>query len=270
MAPKRKNLKIITVLAVIIVICIIVITVSFRESEFFKKPRAFTLDFFKPIQESTYLFFRPVTRFFDNVGNYFGLAEKVRQLEVEKSKLTGEYSENINLKIENNALRKLLGIKLRDEYTTEPAKVIGHYVNDWQSEIIINTGKSDGVLEGMAVISDEGLIGVVTLASDYTSQVRLLNDPRSTIGARILSSRKLGMIEGSKEKIIYLNYISSGEIVLQGDIVITSEFGEYIPPEILIGRIKKIGQFNDIYYRQVELEPFVDFNDLEYVLVIKG
>jgi rod shape-determining protein MreC len=269
MAPIRKNLKNIIILSVIIVICIIVITVSFREADLFKRARSGTLDFFKPVQENTYLFFQPVARFFNGIGDYFDLDEAVRQLEIENSELRKDYSENINLKIENNALRKLIGIKLREEHDTETAKVIGYYYNNWQSEIIINVGATDGVSEGMAVVNDKGLVGIIILSSNHTSQVRLLDDPQSTVGARVLSSRKLGMVEGSHEKITYLNYIPSGEVMIKGDILVTSEFGEYIPPELLIGRIKAIGQSGDIYYRQIEVEPFVDFKDIEYVLVIK-
>jgi rod shape-determining protein MreC len=269
MAPIRKNLKNIIILSVIIVICIIVITVSFREADLFKRARSSTLDFFKPVQENTYLFFQPVARFFGDIRDYFGLNEKVQQLKIENSDLREDYSENVNLKVENNALRRLIGIKLREEYDTEPAKVIGYYYNRWQSEIIINIGASDGISEGMAVVNDEGLVGIVILSSNHTSQVRLLNDPQSTVGARILSSRKLGMVEGSHEKVIYLNYIPSGEMIIKGDILITSEFGEHIPPELLIGRIKTVVQSGDIYYRQIEVEPFVDFNNIEYVLVVK-
>ena len=269
MAPIRKNFKNIIILSVIVVICIIVITVSFREADLFKRARSSTLDFFKPVQENTYLFFQPVARFFNNVVGYFGLNEEIRQLELENSELRKDYSENINLKIENDALRKLIGIRLRDEYDTEPARVIGYYYNNWQSEIIINAGMSNGVLEGMAVVNDDGLVGIVTLSSNNTSKVRLLNDPLSTVGARVLSSRKLGMVEGSNEKVIYLNYIPSDEVMIKGDILVTSEFSEFIPPELLIGRIKTIEQSGDIYYRQIEVEPFVDFKDIEYVLVIK-
>ncbi len=269
MAPLRKNLKNIIILSVLIVICIIIITVSFRDVDLFRRTRSVTLDFFKPVQENTYLFFQPVTRFFNRVGSYFKLTDTVQQLETENSKLRQAYSESINLKIENDALRRLLGLKIREEYDTEPAKVIGYFYNKWKSEIVIDIGTNSGIVEGMAVVNEDGLIGMVTLTSNYTSQVRLLNDPQSTIGARVLSSRKLGMVEGSNEKVVYLNYIPSGETVLKGDILITSEFGEYIPPELLIGRIKKIGQSSDVYYRQIEVEPFVDLMDIEYVLVIK-
>ena len=52
----------------------------------------------------------------------------------------------------------------------------------------------------MAVVNEKGLIGIVILASNNSSEVRLLNDSQSSIGARILSSRKLGLVEGSPDK----------------------------------------------------------------------
>ncbi|MBM3705617.1 MAG: rod shape-determining protein MreC [Actinobacteria bacterium] len=270
MVPERKNLKNLIILSVLIVISIIIITVSFKQSDVFTKARMATLDFFKPVQEKTYQFFQPVTTFFVDIKYYFNLKNRINELEEQNSSLIKNYSENVNLKIENDALRRLLGVSVRDRYNTLPAKVIGYYDSKWQSEILINEGRSSGVVEGMAVVTDEGLVGTVILASNSTSEVRLLTDPQSSIGARLLSSRKLGVAEGSLDKNIYLNYITADEEVFKGDVLMTSEFGEFMPPEILIGRIKKIGSGTDTPYKKIEVEPFVDFRKLEYVLVIKG
>jgi len=270
MAPSKKNLKSIIILAVIIILCIIVITISFKDANLLKKAKSITLDFFEPIQEKTFLLFQPISRFFNNIEDYFNLREKMLALKDENNMLQKDYSENINLKIENESLRKILGLQIREEYKTLPAKVIGFYENKWQSQIVLNVGKSNGILEGMAVITEEGLVGVVVLSANNTSEVRLLNDPQSSIGSRILSSRKLGITEGGLDKKIYLNYIATNEEIFKGDILITSEFGEYIPPEILIGRIKKVSIVQDNPYKQIEIEPFVDFKKLENVLVIKG
>jgi rod shape-determining protein MreC len=187
---------------------------------------------------------------------------------MENSELRRGYSENINLKVENNSLRKLLGIELRKDYATIPAKVIGYYESEWQSEVVLNVGRSDGVLEGMGVIDENGLIGVVIIAGNDSCNVRLINDPRSNIGVRILSSRKLGIIQGSQDKKITLNYIPGEEPVFKGDIIITSEYGN-LPEEILIGRVSKVTKNMGDPYKAIEIEPFVDFKKIEYVLVIK-
>ena len=270
MAPLKKNLKSTIVLAVIIVLCIIVITVSFKDASLLKKAKSTTLDFFKPVQEKIFLLFQPISRFFNSIKDYFKLREKMLALKDENAVLQKDYSENINLKIENESLRKMFGLQIRQEHKTLLANVIGFYENKWQSQIILNVGKADGILEGMAVITEEGLVGVVVLSSNNTSEVRLINDPQSSIGARVLSSRKLGIVEGGLDKKVYLNYIATNEDIFKGDILITSEFGEYVPSEILIGRIKKVSIVQNNPYKQIEIEPFVDFKKLENVLVIKG
>ena len=269
MTPVRKNLRNIIILSIIVVICVIVITVSFKDSGIFKNARSVTLDVFEPVQEKTYLFFRPLSHFFVNIRDYFMLREKNETLQKSNAALMKDYSENINLKVENDSLRRLLEMQLREEHENIAAKVIGYYENKWQSEVTINEGSSSGIMEGMAVANDQGLIGVVIFTSNNTSQVRLLNDPQSSLGARLLSSRKLGTVEGSTNKSVYLNYIAKDEEVFKGDILVTSEFGENIPAEILIGRVKSVSVSDKYPYSQIEVEPFADYKTLEHVIVIK-
>ena len=159
-------------------------------------------------------------------------------------------------------------MELRKVYTTIPAKVIGYYENKWQSEVILNVGNNDGVLEGMAVVNEDGLVGMVMVAGNNSCNVRLINDPQSSIGVRILSSRKLGIIQGSQDRKISLDYILREESVFKGDIVITSEYGNF-PAEILVGRVSEVSENADDLYKSIEIEPFVNFKKIEYVLVIK-
>ncbi len=270
MAPSRKSIKNIVILLIIVVLCLIVVAASFRDTNAIKSLREGTLDFFKPVQERLYSFFQPVVRTFDNIKNFFGLSSKLKELEQKNAELLSDYSENINLKIENDSLRSLLEIKQRANYETVAAKVIGYNTDKWQSEIILNTGKNDGVLEGMCVINEKGLVGVVILSASNSCNVRLLNDPQTSLGARILSSRSLGMIEGTQSNNILFNYIPKNDIVYPGDILITAEFGKYIPEEILVGTVKKVKASEKNPYQEIEIETFADMRKIENVLVITG
>lgn len=268
MAPLSRRFKYFIIIITIIILSLVIITVSYRQSELVQGIKAKTVDVLKPVQEKLTLFFNPITRFFNSIRDYIKLRDKYLKLQEENSELRRQYSENINLKVENDALRKLLGIELREDHLTVPAKVIGYYENKWQSEVILNVGSSDGVLEGMAVVNEDGLVGTVAVAGKDSCNVRLINDPQINIGARILSSRKLGVVQGSQDKKVNLNYILSEEPVFKGDIVITSEYGN-LPGEILIGRVSKVLEISGDPYKSIEIDPFVDFKDVEYVLVIK-
>ncbi len=265
----NKKFRNIVVFIIIIVLCIVVITISFRDLEFVNNIKSRVLDFFKPVQEKMFSVFSPVMGFFNGVRDYINLREKYAGLEQENAELRKKYVESINLRIENNALRKLLDLKEKNGYKTVTAKVIGYYQSNWQSEVMLNVGKNEGIYEGMAVVDDAGLIGVIRVCGDKTSMVRLLNDSQSTIGCRILTSRVLGILEGSADKRMFLRYIPKEENIFVGDIIMTSEYSEGIPAGLPVGRIKYIEEKAGEAYMEVEVEPFADFRSLEYVMVIK-
>lgn len=268
MAILNRRFRYFIILIVIMILCLVIITVSYRKSELVQSIKARTIDFLEPVQEKFISFFNPINHFFTSLSDYINLRDKYLKLQVENSELRHSYSENINLMVENDALRKLMGIELRKDHKTIPAKVIGYYESKWQSEIILNVGSSDGVLAGMAVVNENGLVGMVLVAGNDSCNVRLINDPQSNIGVRILSSRKLGIIQGDQDRKISLDYILKEESVFKGDIVMTSEYGNF-PAEILIGRVSKVSENPGDPYKSIEIEPFVDFKRIEYVLVIK-
>jgi len=265
----NRRFRNIIVLVILISLCLVIITISFRGSDVTERIKARTLDVFEPVQGKISSFFSPITGFFSQVGEYIGLRQKYLDLEEENASLLANYTDSTSIKIENDALRKLLDLDVREDNETVAVKVIGFYGNKWQSEVIINAGTSNGVLEGMGVVGTNGLCGIVISAGNKSSNIRLLSDPQSSLGARILSSRKLGLIEGSQDGTIYLNYISTDEQIYKGDIIVTSEFGQYLPPDILIGRVREVSHISGSPYLEIKIEPFEDFKDLEYLMVIK-
>ncbi len=265
----NKKFRNIVVFVVIIVLCIIVITVSFRNLDFVNNIKSNILDFFKPVQEKVFTAFSPVIGFFNGIRDYINLRGKYLKLQEENAALRQKYVDNINLQIENSSLRELLKLKERNDYKTIAGKVIGYNQSNWQSEVILNIGKNEGVEEGMGVINESGLLGVVKISGDKSCTVRLLNDPQSNIGCRILTSRILGILEGDSEGHLFLRHIPKDLNIFLGDIIMTSEYSEDIPGGIIIGRIKYVEERMGEAYQEIEVEPFVDFKNLEYVMVIR-
>jgi len=266
---KGRRFRNVIILVVIIGICLATITISFRGDDITKRIKVRTLDIFEPVQGSIFYLFNPVTVFFSSIDDYIGLRKKYMELEKENVRLLQQSVEDISIKLENDALRKLMDMDLRQENDVLVVKVIGFYVNRWQSELIINAGMADGVQEGMGVKGDSGLVGVIISTGNSSASVRLISDPQISLGVRILSSRQLGLIEGSQEGVINLKYISGDEEVYKGDVVITSEYGEYIPSDILVGRVSSVQDVPGDLYRKITIEPFEDLRELEYLAVIK-
>jgi len=264
-----RRFRNIVILIVIIFLCLTIVTISFRGSNLTERIKAKTLDIFEPVQEKVFSFFNPVTEFFSSIGDYIGLRQKYEDLEKENAALLREYVEITSIRVENDALRKLLDMELRREHEVTVVKVIGYYENMWQTEILVNAGTADGIQEGMGVIGDRGLVGVVISVGNSSARVRMINDPQSSLGVRILSSRKLGLAEGSQEGNIYLKYISREEEVYKGNIIVTSEYSQYFPADLLVGRVSGIKDIPGEPYLEITVEPFEDLKRLEYLMVIR-
>ena len=57
--------------------------------------------------------------------------------------------------------------------------------------------------------------------------------------------------------------------VLVGDTVVTSEYSNIYPPEIMIGIVRAIGAGEDGQFSRIEIEPRVQFASLERVFVVR-
>ncbi|GJM75642.1 hypothetical protein HMSSN036_78580 [Paenibacillus macerans] len=105
--------------------------------------------------------------------------------------------------------------------------------------IVLDIGAREGVKEGMAVHSDQGLVGVISRVSNFTSTVRLATsmdakDPNSN-GIAVTAQGKendvFGMIETyDKEKGMFLmTRIEDGTPLKKEDLIVSSGVGGAFP-----------------------------------------
>ena len=82
-----------------------------------------------------------------------------------------------DLEAENKALRQLLNSPIRTKSKRLFAEVIDVDPDPYLHRVTVNRGASDGVHEGMPVITDKGLVGQVINVNYAFSRVLLLTDP---------------------------------------------------------------------------------------------
>ncbi|MDD2856805.1 MAG: rod shape-determining protein MreC, partial [Desulfuromonadaceae bacterium] len=117
----------------------------------------------------------------------------------------------------NKRLERLLDMKNRLKDPAVAATVIGEDTTPWFKSLIINRGSADGIREGMAVISADGIVGQTTKVSTSTSRVLLLTDNASGISAMIQRSRARGVVKGRGEMLCTLEFTTKEEDVKVGD-----------------------------------------------------
>lgn len=221
-----------------------------------------------------------VTEGFNNTVN--AISERAR-LQKEYSALLEklekfEYLQRDNTEIrkENDRLREQLDYMAKSDYKTFSARIIGRETDNLYSGITIDKGARNGIKKGMPVMAVQngniGLVGKVVQVSPLTSLVMPIYDLQCNISARIQNTRDIGIVagNGSFDSTLSMKYIRKRvlEDFSYGDIVVTSgENGNYMA-DIPIGTISQITVVDYDSSLDIQLEPMVDFNRLELVLVI--
>jgi rod shape-determining protein MreC len=134
--------------------------------------------------------------------------------------------------------------------------------------VVINRGSNDGIRRGMAVVTNQGLIGRVDAAIADAARVQLITDPASSINVRLQKADTDAVLVGSVTGDVMLDMISQDVTVEPGDLILTSGLGGGFPPDLIIGQVVSTRSIDVELFQQATVQPAVDFARLEIVLVI--
>src|SRR5206468_12384382 len=105
---------------------------------------------------------------------------------------------------------------------TTAAQVIGSSGSEQSRSIYIDKGSNQGLDKDMPVITADGVIGGVLKAHPSVSQVLLISDQSSGVGAILEQSRLEGIFRGTPAGEVILEKVMSDEPVQPGEKVLTS------------------------------------------------
>lgn len=221
--------------------------------------------------------FRAINESINGFFAYFTEKEALQQeneaLKQQLSQLNSELVQMDEISMENVRLRELLSYKeeTRGQYNLQLAGIIAENNTNLQHTITLDKGSNDGVRTGMTVMNHSGLIGRITAVMPDSSEVMLLPDRESAIGARVWSTREVvGVVEGdgsgsSNLKMIHLPHDAD---VYVGDSLVTSGLDGVFPGGIQIGEIISIEYSGNGLTKTATVKPYVSFNRLEEVFVL--
>jgi len=170
---------------------------------------------------------------------------------------------------ETNILSALVDFaRANPEYSYKAAAVIGLDPSPFLRYVIINIGSNQGILPGMPVVTDKGLVGRVDAVIAEAARVQLVTDAASAVNVRLQSSDTEAMLVGSVTGDLSLDMISQDAVVTVGDIVLTSGLGGSYPPNLLVGQVISIRKLDYELFQQAAIQPNVNFDRLGFLLVI--
>jgi rod shape-determining protein MreC len=183
-----------------------------------------------------------------------------------------------------NAAAQLADLKRQLNYIGSPAfpddfdpvatQVIGKPPTEFEQQITVAAGETDGIRIDDPVVTADGLVGKVTNVTRDQAQVTLLTDPEIEVAAYDLETKAAGVIRhGEGRDTLTLDRVSKSQIVNSHDTIVTQGYKlgplqSVYPQGVRIGAISGASSSEVDFFWQIQVSPSVHFDSLRSVLVL--
>ena len=215
-----------------------------------------------------------VKNFFTSMKNNKYLKEEL----IQTKKMLEEYErtqyEFEEIKMENERLRRLIGIQSELEYETVIAEIVAKSPQNFYKTLIVNRGDKSGIKKWMPVVAYQDnmkcVVGKVIDVQRYSARIHPLIEQTSYIGAMLKDKRYSGILVGQSplSENCLLQYVNRQIDIHYGDIVVTSGMGGVFPKGIMIGEVVSVSKKRYGIFQEALVQPKVDFGRLEEVYII--
>jgi rod shape-determining protein MreC len=229
-----------------------------------------TLNVTSPFQGALSSLTRPIADAVNNITDAGALTDENRQLREENERLTNELARAREQAIQQQAAadRDVVRQQFPDDIFLD-ARVVARDSSNARNIIAINAGSTDGVRDGMIVVSEgRSLVGTITKTFGDYAWVTLITDPKSAVSAIVQESRADGVVSGNYEGSLVMEFVGQGAAVKEGDFVTTSGVGGRYPPGVVIGRVATVQKTDQDLFQKVEVDHLASLTRLEDVLVL--
>jgi len=223
-----------------------------------------------PFEKTIFATWNLITGINDDVGN--------KQLEDENKSLYKKLTNTENLEKENNALRDQFKTISPKSANLLPAKIVGapSFIPNVTipDAFIIDKGTKDGVVNGLAIVLKDNLVGRVAKTSDNFSEVTVLTNKNFSFTAKTSKTGALGVVRGFGSTDMVLDNVLLSESLEVGDLVLTK--GELdikgigLPPDIIVGKIISVDKKPSSLFQSAKVQSLIDFSKLSEVFVVLG
>ena len=192
----------------------------------------------------------------NNFNSYFELKKLNTQL----------VEENLYLRnmLENASDNYTLDSLSKATFKYKNARVISNNLSSLKNQLVLDKGTRNGIDKEMGVISQNGIVGIITNSSlNYSSVMSVLN-LNSKINAKIKRSSHFGTLEwnGVSTRHLILNDIAETADIRVGDSIITGGMSLIFPEGINVGVVSKI--INQNKFRDTLNKPKIENNKVKY------
>jgi len=221
-----------------------------------------------------WLALRPVLAY-QEAGQYLtslSAAKAAQEEVVKKHNLQSQRANQVEqLMLENQRLRKLLGLRERLQSNAIAAQVIYDAADPYSRKVIIDKGMADKVGLGAPILDESGVLGQVTRVYPLVSEVTLITDRDHAIPVLNTRTGARGVAYGDASlhaDALELRFMAANSDVAAGDLLTTSGVDGVYPPGLPVARVEKVERRVDAVFARIYCVPLALVSGSGHVMVL--
>lgn len=207
------------------------------------------------------------------VGSFFSLTRVNEELTLRNFYLERQVNQLSRLYAEqtgDSTVERRNETEMLRSFSLVPAKVVSNSLVRADNLITIDKGIADGVNADMGVVSGNGIVGVVYMASDHYAVVMPVLNTSSRISCAIRKRGYFGYLRwyGGDPSVAYVEDVPRHARFKRGDWVETSGYSSIFPSGVLVGQIVQVYNSRDGLSYRLKVRLSTDFGNLRDVCVV--
>lgn len=157
-------------------------------------------------------------------------------------------------------------------YSFVVAQVVNNSVSRLSNYITVNKGRLDGVTPDMGVVSERGIVGIVSTVSDRFAVIIPLLNPKLRISCKLQGSSYFGSLSwnGRNTRYATLEELPRHVEFQRGDTIVTSGYSAVFPAGLIVGVVEDYEKQHDDNFYALQVRLATDFHALNHVRIIKN
>lgn len=203
-----------------------------------------------------------------SVGDYFGLRRENELLAAENARLRAELESSYMRYDRRQFVHNDTVYRQRYSYTE--AQVVKNSWSQQNNYIMINKGRIHGIVPDMAVISPQGIVGVVVHATANFATVMpvLHSNSRNSVKLTRTSTNGSLVWEGGDFRYATVVDIPTTYKLYKNDTIVTSGMANDFPEGVMVGFVESLSSAQGSGFYNVKVRLATEFNKLDHVYVI--
>lgn len=204
------------------------------------------------------------------VTGYFGLKSENEHLAAENARLRAQLASSYIFY--SDSIFTVNDTVYKQRYTYTDAQVIKNTWSQQKNYLMINKGTAQGVQTDMAVISPQGIVGVVVNCTRNFSTIMPVLHADSRSSVKLLRTGSTGSLvwEGGDYRYATVLDIPTTHKLFPGDTIVTSGLANDFPEGIAVGYIEDFSSVQGSGFYSIRIRLATDFNKLNHVYIINN